>query len=238
MVSTLLPAECVGVTVKRQGRTILGPIDWTLEDECFTIVLGPNGAGKTTFLRLLHGLQQPRSGKVVWQKRGADLYCAQSFVFQTPIVMRRSVLENIRYPLSVRKVDREESYKQTRYWLERVGLADKSELDAASLSGGERQKMALARALITRPDIVFLDEPTTNLDGASTASLEAILKSAQQDGCKIVMATHDLSQARRLADDVVFLHKGKLVEHSSSQLFFDRPQSDLASAFTRGELLT
>jgi tungstate transport system ATP-binding protein len=237
MVMSLLPAMCTDVTVQHKGKKILGPLSWELTELGCSAILGPNGAGKTTLLRLLHGLQRPRGGSVQWQVKGADLYQAQSFVFQSPIVMRRSVVENVLYPLLIRKIPRKMALQQAMVWLEKVGLSDFAAMDAKALSGGERQKMALARALVSEPEILFLDEATTNLDGAATAAIEAILKSVIASGCKIVMTTHDLGQARRLADEIVFLHKGLLVENTTTTKFFEKPETALARSFVKGDIL-
>ncbi len=237
MVGQLLPAICTDVTVKRNGKKILGPLNWALKDDGCSVILGPNGAGKTTLLRLLHGLQRAHDGSVKWQSKGASLFQSQSFVFQTPAVMRRSVLENVQYPLIVREYSKQDASAKAHIWLEKVGLLELAKIDAKALSGGERQKMALARALVTEPEILFLDEPTTNLDGAATAAIEEILKIVAASGCKIVMATHDLGQARRLASEIVFLHKGLLVENTAATRFFDEPETMLARSFLRGDIL-
>ena len=234
---TLLPLSLKDVTVKKAGKTILGPLSWQLEGVGCSIVLGPNGAGKTTFLRLLHGLERSKTGTFQWQESGANLYQKQSFIFQNPILLRRTVLENILYPLQVRKTLRETALPKALSWLEKVGLQDFANQNAHLLSGGERQKLALARALITDPEILFLDEPTTNLDGASTLAIEGLLNDALQDGRRLVMATHDLGQARRLATEVLFLHKGKLIECGASAPFFKNPQTIQAQSFMKGDIL-
>lgn len=233
----LLPLNIENATVTKAGKTILGPLSWKLRGAGCSIVLGPNGAGKTTFLRLLHGLDRPRNGHLSWQEKSSTLYQRQSFVFQSPILLRRTVLENVLYPLQVRKTPKEVAMPKALSWLEKVGLQDFTKQNAHQLSGGERQKLALARALITDPEVLFLDEPTTNLDGASTFAIEALLKDALRAGRRLVMATHDLGQARRLATEVLFLHKGVLVEVAASGSFFDAPQTAAAQSFLKGDIL-
>ena len=219
------------------GKTILKNIDLTLGPTGFTIVMGPNGSGKTTLLRLLHGLERPRDGSVKWSVSQSDARGRQSFVFQTPVMMRRSVLDNIAYPLQLRKVDRKQARAAALKWAAAVELGNRTELEAHSLSGGERQKLAIARALITDPDILFLDEPTTNLDGSSMREIEGIIGTANRNGTRIVMTTHDLGQARRLANDVLFINKGSICEHQTAERFFDNPESEPARAFLKGDIV-
>ena len=116
-------------------------------------------------------------------------------------------------------------------------MGEALQLEAANLSGGERQKLAIARALICKPEVLFLDEPTTNLDGKSTREIETILRSAYENGTRMIMTTHDIGQARRLATDVVFLNRGRLCEHSAANEFFRSPQSSPAKTYLNGEIL-
>ncbi len=235
--TTILPLRLENAVVRKRGKLIIDAISLTFEPTGMTIVMGPNGAGKTTLLRLIHGLERPRSGRVSWNCSADDAQSRQAFVFQTPIMMRRSVLDNIAYPLTVRGSSKSEARKQAADWAINVGLGDALQLEAANLSGGERQKLAIARALIGKPDILFLDEPTTNLDGKSTREIEAILQSAHSSGTRMIMTTHDIGQARRLATEVVFLNKGRLCEHSTAEVFFEGPHSDAARAYLNGEIL-
>ena len=233
MVEGLLPLTLEGVTLRRRGRVILGPLDWCLDGRGVTIVMGPNGAGKTAFLRAMHGLERISTGRLFWAAQGALAWRAQAFVFQTPILMRRSVLDNIAYPLRLDGAGRSEARAKAAQMAEEVGLS----LPADSLSAGERQKMALARALIRDPQVLFLDEPCANLDGASTIAIEAILFRARDRGTRIVMATHDTGQARRLADEVIFLRHGKMLDASLAEDFFGGGASSDAAAYMRGEVL-
>ena len=235
--SSILPVVVSKASVRKRGKTILHDINLTLDPSGFTIVMGPNGSGKTTLLRLLHGLERPRDGSVDWSVSQNDARKRQSFVFQTPVMMRRSVLDNIAYPLVLRNVSRNEARAEALGWADAVELANRVDLEAHSLSGGERQKLAIARALITSPDILFLDEPTTNLDGASVREIESIIAKANRDGTRILMTTHDIGQARRLAQDVLFINKGTICEHRKAEQFFADPESNAARAFLKGDIV-
>lgn len=235
--SMILPLQLSKVSVRKRGKLILDSIDFKLDEDGFTIVMGPNGSGKTTLLRLMHGLERARSGTVNWAVDTALARRRQAFVFQTPVMMRRSVLDNIAYPLLLQKVPKANARDSARHWAQSVHLERRLELDAQLLSGGERQKLAIARALIVNPQVLFLDEPTTNLDGQSMREIEAIVKEVARKGTRIVMTTHDTGQARRLADEVVFLNRGKICEHRPSQEFFVAPDSIEAKTYLQGDIV-
>ena len=237
MVESILPVSLENVSVRKGGKSILGPLDLYIGETGCSIVIGPNGAGKTTLLRLMHGLERASSGSVKWAVRKSAAYARQSFVFQTPVMLRRSVIENIAYQLYVRGVGRRTARATAEEWVAKVGLEEAAFLDAHVLSGGEKQKLATARALITAPDILFLDEPTTNLDGASTLEIEALIRTANEDGTRIVMATHDFGQARRLATEILFMYHGVIHERAAVSDFFDGPKTKEAATFIRGDLL-
>jgi tungstate transport system ATP-binding protein len=232
----VLPLTLEAVEVRRRGRTILGPIDYTLDGDGITVVLGPNGAGKSTFLASLHGVERLSKGRLVGAQDDAARE-AQAFVFQTPTMLRRSVAGNLAYPLQLQKRAKSETTAMVSRWAARIGLADALDVPARRLSGGERQKLALARALIRNPQVLFLDEPCANLDGRATREIEMILKEAQASGTRIILATHDLGQARRLGNDVVFLLSGRIHETALSDAFFDTPQTPEAQAFIRGDIV-
>ena len=226
-----------GAVARRQGKVLVGPVDLELGREGFTIVMGPNGAGKTTLLRLMHGLQRLSEGKVRWAVAQSAARARQAYVFQTPIMMRRRVVESIAYPLRLRGVGRAEARARAVKWAERVGLGAVLERPAPFLSGGEKQKLSLARALITGPDILFLDEPCANLDGRATREIEALLRQAQAEGTRLVMATHHMGQACRLASDVVFLLGGRVHETGPAEAFFAGPKTAEAAAFIKGDIV-
>jgi len=221
--------------IKKSSSLLLGPMSFELVNLSFMILLGQNGAGKTSLLRLLHGLDSPESGSLVWEPK--IKVEDQSFVFQSPIILRRNVLENVFYPLILRGVSKSDAISIAKEWLEKIFLIQKAYEPALSLSGGERQRMVIARALISKPKILFLDEPTVNLDGESKLQIENLLKQALRDGTKIIMATHDLGQAKRLGEHILFLHNGKVVETTSVNSFFSEPQTDEALTFVRGGIL-
>ncbi|WP_093324132.1 ATP-binding cassette domain-containing protein [Shimia haliotis] len=233
----ILPLTVSEAVVRRRGKVLVGPISATLETDGLTIVMGPNGAGKTTLLRLLHGMERMSKGTLKWQVPESEARSAQAFVFQTPILMRRSALDNVAYPLRVHGVSKSDARAQAAHWLARVGLSDSEHKPAHVLSGGERQKMALARALIRDPQIVFLDEPCANLDGRATREFEDLLHATRAEGTRIVMATHDIGQARRLAEDVWFVHHGRIHEASPATTFFNTPQTPEARAFIEGDIV-
>jgi tungstate transport system ATP-binding protein len=223
--------------VKRRGKALLGPIDLEISQTGITIIMGPNGAGKTKLLRALHGLERLSSGQIEWQLPVTEAQARQAFVFQAPIMLRRSVRDNLAYPLSLRGVANAEAHERADHWAGRVGLSEMLDQAAPQLSGGEKQKLALAQALIGAPDIVFLDEPCANLDGSATREIEAILKEAEAQGTRIVMATHDIGQAKRLAHDVVFLMHGKIIEQVTAEAFFAGPTTREAKALLQGDIV-
>ncbi|TNE36935.1 MAG: ATP-binding cassette domain-containing protein [Alphaproteobacteria bacterium] len=237
MVTSILPLKLEEATVRKGGSRILGPLDLTLDGEGCTILLGPNGAGKTTLLRLLHGLDRTSGGQARWATPREEAYLRQSFVFQSPVVMRRSVRDNIAYPLLVRGVGRKEARERAVEWIAHVGLAGADDKPAQILSGGEKQKLAIARALIIKPEVLFLDEPAANLDGTSTRDIEALILRAARAGTRIVMATHNFGQARRLADDILFIYRGRIHERGPAKEFFAGPETKEAETFIKGDLL-
>ncbi|MEM9249472.1 MAG: ATP-binding cassette domain-containing protein [Pseudomonadota bacterium] len=235
--ASLFPLRLDGVTITRRGKRLIGPIDLELGATGCTIVIGPNGAGKTTLLRAMHGLERISEGAVTWGAPEAEARRRQAFVFQRPVLLRRTVLENMAYPLLVHGMVRKAARTEAALWLERVGLGDAAQRPAEVLSGGERQKLALGRALIRKPDIVFLDEPCASLDGRSTREIEEILGDARSAGTRLVMSTHNMGQAERLADDVLFVHNGLVTETGPAQSFFAGPENAVAGAFIKGEIV-
>lgn len=229
----VVPLALSGATVIRRGKTILGPLSATLAPTGVTVVVGPNGAGKTTLLKSLHGLERLSSGAVA----GPDLK-EQAYIFQQPIMLRRSVAENLAYPLQLHGTPKAEIVAKSLIWAKTIGLSAAMERPAPRLSGGEKQKLALARALITEPRLLFLDEPCANLDGHATLAIEAILEDAAQAGTRLIMATHDMGQARRLADDAIFLLHGQIHESGPTDTFFGNPQTPELKAFLKGDIVT
>jgi len=226
-----------GASVRRRGKTILGPVDLALGAEGVTIVLGPNGSGKTTLLKVMHGVERLSDGQLHWSVPDAQARSAQAYVFQSPIMLRRSVAQNLAYPLRLRGVAQAQRDALVAEWGQRIGLACALERPATRLSGGEKQKLALGRALIQQPKVLFLDEPCANLDGRATREIEALLTGARDSGTRIIMTTHDLGQARRLAGDVIFLLNGQIMETAPADTFFQKPKTAQATAFLEGDIV-
>lgn len=220
---------------KLGGMPLIKDLTLSLEAGPRTVIVGPNGAGKSLLLRLCHGLIQPTRGRVIWATPQAAL--KQAMVFQRPVMLRRSVSANIDYALGLHKVPSSRRPAIIRDVLEKTGLGRHAETPARVLSGGEQQRLALARAWALKPQVLFLDEPTASLDPSATHQIEELVATIHAQGTKIVMTTHDLGQARRLGDEVLFLHRGRLLERAPAQTFFTQPQNDLAQAFVKGELL-
>ena len=245
-----LPLILTGATLRRQGKTLIGPVDLTLGRIGVTVVIGPNGSGKTSLLRMMHGLQRTADGRVGWSVADAIARERQAYVFQRPIALRRSVLANLMFPLRLRGASRAQAEVQARAIADRFDLSAMLAQPAPSLSGGEMQRLALARALITEPEILFADEPCAALDGQATRQIgqkkaiaakeeeiEALLAGTASAGTRLVMATHDMGQARRLASDVIFLLHGRIHETGPAETFFAAPATPEAQAFLNGDIV-
>lgn len=221
------------------GQALLGPLDLEVLAGRRLIVLGPNGAGKSLLLRLCHGLIAPTAGEVAWQGDGGGeaRRHAQAMVFQQAVPMRRSAVADVEFALAARGAARAERRGRAMDALQTFGLGALAHRPARVMSGGERQRLALARAWALRPRLLFLDEPTAALDPRATREVEDALARFHAAGTAIVMSTHDLGQARRLADDVLFLHRGRRCEFAPAAQFFSGPASPEATAFLGGELL-
>ena len=228
----ILPLRLEGVSFAARGRAIVAPLSIDIDAGPSTIILGANGAGKSVLMRLMHGLLSPTAGSVRWSSEGAAR--RQAMVFQRPVMLRRSALANVAYGLEAAGV--RDSHVLAREALREVGLSDLAGSPARVLSGGEQQRLALARAWALHPEVLFLDEPTASLDPSATREIEALIRAFDAAGTKIIMATHNLAQARRLGDEVLFIHQGRLVERASVERFFAQPGSPEAAAFVRGEL--
>jgi tungstate transport system ATP-binding protein len=231
---TILPLRAEGLGFSAGGIAILSEVSLTLEAGSPSNIVGPNGAGKSVLLRLLHGLLAPSTGRVLW---AGDAARRQAMVFQRPVLLRRSVLANAVYPLKLAGVAAAEREPRARAALEMVGIAALADRPARLLSGGEQQRLALARAAALSPEVLFLDEPCASLDPAATRAVEEIVATLVLRGTKIVMTTHDLGQARRLAGEVLFLNRGRLREQTSVAAFFNQPATPEAASFLRGELV-
>ncbi|MBL8476980.1 MAG: ATP-binding cassette domain-containing protein [Methyloversatilis sp.] len=215
-------------------RTLIRDVSLRIEAGRRTLILGPNGAGKSVLMRLMHGLIEPSAGRILWN--GGSGRPAQAMVFQRPVMLRRSVLDNVIYALDLAGVPAAARRARALDVLERVGLSALADRPARVLSGGEQQRAALARAWALRPRVLFLDEPTASLDPGAAAEVERLIRVIADEGCSIVMVTHHLGQARRLADDIVFIDAGRITEHTPVDDFFAAPRSAEAGLYLRGEL--
>jgi tungstate transport system ATP-binding protein len=236
--SAVLPLKTDRLTFIAGGTRLIDGMSFTLTAGPRTVILGPNGAGKSLLLRLCHGLIEPSDGTVSWNGTPRTEWSrAQAMVFQRPVMLRRSVGANVEYALAIRGVPKAQRQNRVDEALEKTGLAKFVRRPARVLSFGEQQKLALARAWALGPQVLFLDEPTASLDPAATRAVEDIIGAIHAAGTKIVMTTHDMGQAKRIGDEILFLHKGKLVENTSADVFFKQPETDLARAFLAGDLL-
>ena len=231
----MLPLVLDQVSFAVNGRTLIDRVSMEIGEGPRTIILGPNGAGKSVLMRLCHGLLAPTSGSIAW--RGANGgQQRQALVFQRPVMLRRSALANVVYGMKLAGIAPRECELRAGDVLEAVGLSHLADHPARMLSGGEQQRVALARAWALGPGVLFLDEPTANLDPGAARDIESIISQIHASGTKIVMTTHNLGQARRLADEILFLDRGRLVERAPVDRFFSQPASPEASAFIKGEM--
>jgi tungstate transport system ATP-binding protein len=235
-VSSGLPIVCREVEVARDGVRLLTAVDLAVAQGSYTTILGANGAGKSTLLRVLHGLVAPTRGTIRWGAHDVRP-AGQAMVFQRAVLLRRSAAANVRYALALAGLRDGEADARINDALEGVGMSALSHRSARVLSGGEQQRLALARAWALRPEVLFLDEPTASLDPKATRAVEDIVRTIHQRGTTIVMATHNLAQAKRLAGDVVFLHEGRQIEQTPAAQFFAAPRTADAAAFLQGERL-
>ncbi len=234
---TNLPLVLEDVSLRAGATTIVDGINLTITPGAPTLIIGPNGAGKSSLLRLCMGLTAPTSGRISWGGRTDRAPVHRAFVFQRPVMLRRSAAGNVAYALAHAGTPRALRTQRVAALLERVGLAHLAGRPARRLSGGEQQRLALARALARDPEILLLDEPTANLDPAATRGVEEIVQIAAQSGVKVVMASHDLGQVRRLAGEVIFLVRGALCERAAVGDFFDHPSTPEGASFLRGDLV-
>lgn len=252
--NSILPLRLDGVWFKTPsngktgGMPLIKDMNLTLDAGPRTVIVGPNGAGKSLLLRLCHGLLQPSEGRVLWGDASSAHSIApkavakavasrQAMVFQRPVMLRRSVSANIDYALALHKVAHSARADIIADVLNKTGLSRHADAPARVLSGGEQQRLALARAWALKPEVLFLDEPTASLDPSASHQIEELVAAIHAQGTKIILTTHDLGQARRMSDEVLFVHRGRLLERAPTEAFFTAPTNDLAQAFVKGELL-
>jgi len=231
-----LPIVATGVDVERGATRVLRDIDVAIDPRSRTFILGANGAGKSMLLRVLHGLVEPTRGRLTWG-RATTRPEGQAMVFQRPVLLRRSAADNVRHALALAGIRGAEAARRIDDALSSVGLAALANRPARVLSGGEQQRLALARAWALAPEVLFLDEPTASLDPPSARAVETIVSDIHALGTTIVMTTHQLAQAKRLADSVILLQEGRVAEHTAAADFFREPRSAYGRAFLEGERL-
>jgi tungstate transport system ATP-binding protein len=232
-----LPLVLDEVSLRAGATTILDRLSLAIGPGAPTLIVGPNGAGKTSLLRLCMGLDPPTDGRISWGGGENRAMTRRAILFQRPVMLRRTAAANVAYALAQAGLPRVARPARVAALLERVGLSGLAQRPARLLSGGEQQRLALARALARDPEILLLDEPTANLDPAATRGVEEIVRGAAAAGIKIVMASHDLGQVRRLAGEVIFLVRGALCEQRPAKAFLDSPATAEAAAFLRGDLV-
>jgi tungstate transport system ATP-binding protein len=232
-----LPVQLEDVSIIAGGVTILDGVSLAFTLGAPTVLIGPNGSGKTTLLRAAMGLMKPTRGRITWAGSDSMPPLRRAIVFQRPTMLRRSVAANLKYALASVDAPRAEWSTRTAELLELVGMSGLGERPARRLSGGEQQRLALARALARDPELLFLDEPTASLDPAATKAMEDVVRAIVARGIKVVMSTHDLGEARRLAGDITLMHRGRVVENGPAAAFFANPRTEEARKFLAGELL-
>jgi len=229
-VNKLLPLIVNNVSLSVDNRALLHNLNFKIDVCDISVVLGHNGAGKSLLLRLLHGLMAPSDGSIAWAGKDSMQISTrqqQAMVFQKPVLLKRSVVANMNYVLKLR--GKPNSLGQNL--LRSANLHDKQSQPAQSLSGGEQQRLAIARALALEPHVLLMDEPSANLDPSATQKIELQIEQARQSGIKIILVTHDVAQAKRLADEVLFLQQGQLAEQTTAAQFFNQPRSDAAQQY-------
>lgn len=239
--------EIKDLVKKYDGRPVLEIDDLKLEGDKVYAILGPNGSGKSTLLRILNLLEEPVSGKVLFQDidtgRAGEavrlkLRRQMCMVFQHTYMFNTSVYNNVAYGLKLRGLPTAEITKRVEDVLSFVGLKDLSRRNAVKLSGGETQRVALARAIAIRPRVLLLDEPTANLDPDSVALIEKLIKKVHRElQTTVLLVTHNLFQAQRVTEEVLLLHRGRLVEKAPVEEIFERPRSELTRQFVTGKMI-
>lgn len=220
----------------KQSNKILNNINLKISNTGITFIIGPNGSGKTYLLRCIHGLEK-YFGEILFDNKLLcdDIKTKQSFVFNQPILLRRSVYENMIFFAKQRKI--KDFRNQCLNILKLVQLNDSLEKPATALSSGEKQRLCLARAISTEPQVLFLDEPTSHLDPFSLKIIENVIKRVAKFGSKIVFISHDLNQVRRLGDDVIFMKQGKVIEQNDITSFFYKPKTSYANSYIKGDIV-
>lgn len=235
MPDSILPIQIDDLRLTKGDRAVLAGVNLKIDEPGITVIMGPNGAGKSLLLRCLHGLIKPDYGRIrLGNQRVSDTRDKQAMVFQKPVLLRRTALQNLAF--AAPDIAKTEPHRLVQA-LESVNLSDRADQPARMLSGGEQQRLALARALLSKPSLLILDEATASLDPASVLLIESLVRAQSHQGTKIILVSHDQGQARRLADEVVFIWQGKVAEQSPADRFFTAPETRMAKAYLAGEIL-
>ena len=232
-ITSILPLSVQELSFEADDKRLLDDVSFTLPKGGVTAIIGPNGAGKSLTLRLCHGLLAPSAGSVRWQTDTGRR--RHAMVFQRPVMLRRSARANIMHAL--RAVGMTEAASRADAALARFGLAALAERPARLMSGGEQQRLAIARAWALEPELLFLDEPSSQLDPGATLQIEQVIAALAAEGMTILMTTHDLGQARRLSQRILFLNRGRLIDDAPTEIVFAGKASADARAFIAGDLL-
>lgn len=241
--SAVCPVTATDVGIERAGRNLVSiphvAFGSDVSQGSCTMIVGPNGAGKSLLVRTLCALQVPDTGHIQWAGEAPDTARRHQvgLMLQKPVLLKRSALANLLYALRQTTVSGKQCRSLALDGLQQAGLAELSRVPAHRLSGGEQQRLALARALLLKPDILFLDEATASVDPASTLVIEQQLRESIGQGLTVVMVTHDQAQVQRLGEHVLLMHKGQVIEHATRDDFFDAPAHDLTRRWIAGEIL-
>ena len=241
----VLPVSFNDVTYMANDVRLLNGVSFDLRAGTRTVIMGPNGAGKSLLLRLLQGLIEPTTGKILWNREwqaavarhDKSLVPPVALVLQRPVLLRRSVEANLAHALATYGIPRGNRPALIDALLRMCSLDRNRRQPARSLSGGEQQRLATVRALAGDPELLLLDEPTANLDPQATLAIEALVGKAQAGGTKTVLVTHDIGQARRMADEVIFMANGRVTEVTNAAEFFTNAKSAEAQAYLKGQLI-
>ena len=234
--NSILPLKIIKLNYKVGGKIILKNITTEIYPGPPKIILGPNGAGKTILMKLCHGLIQPTSGSIRWSASHTKTFTStHTMVFQRPIMLRRSVIDNLFFVLKSKGIKKKIQYELVENALDLVKMSGLSKFPARSLSQGEQQKLALARAWLLNPEVLFLDEPTANLDPKATEIVENMVRKISNHGTQVLMTTHNIAQAKRIGNEILFLYEGELKEKTDSSSFFSSPRTKEACAFIEKE---
>jgi tungstate transport system ATP-binding protein len=233
----LWPLALDAVTLEVGGRRLLDGLSLALAPGGVAALMGPNGAGKSLTLRVIAGLIRPSGGAIRWGSHAGPPPGRVALVFQRPVLLRRSVAGDLDHALAVAGHGRAARARRRDALLDLAGLSHLADRPARALSGGEAQRLALVRALAAGPDLLLLDEPTASLDPGATAAIEALIARVAAEGATVLIATHDGGQARRLADRILFLAAGRVVEDAPAAQLLEAPRSPQAQAYLAGRLV-